>query len=670
MSEGARTVRPTEAAVPPGPTPARRTRTRDRASWLRSLLGRVSPWVAVPVALYLVLGLSGVTLSSIGAPGLRENPDSIAGAMLFGANAIRTDEYLTSSPAAIAVTVTGETGSLNPLVAPDQFSHTLPSGAVSGVVFFDGTLLRSGLPDQMTFALRWWLPFLLLALGAPALMRALTGSRWAGLVMAGLVVTSPASAWWSFSTIGIIGYTVAGAAALLSCAAALRQPRSWWRVAVWGAAAAVLLARTPFHYQPWAIVLAPALLAVVIVPMVADRAHRRTNLLAVGGVGVLAVLLAGGVLLEDLTSIRATMGTVYPGSRVDGGGGVPFEELFGGTALGTLRQQAVVGTNPSELSSSFTVIAVWAVVLLAGALVWRRAAHRAALVTTLVFTGAWAAWATIGLGTIGTHIPVLSMVPAGRAGDVLGYLAILLGCLTWQALPDRASLRPALLAAGGSMLVAGWAGSLLQAETLPGLTTVQVWLSSLLVAAISFTVAWRPRWWGGPVAALVCAAAMVWNVNPVLVGLGDLRGSETAARVANAGEDARAAGDAWVSDDIYVDALLVANAVPSLSGRQLAGPDKAAWEQLDPGAAHEDVWNRGGSFITFDWTDAAELTFSNPVADVILVSGSPCALAEQWPDLTAVVSAEDLSGSGCLTPDWTFSWDGAERTVYEVTPAG
>jgi len=132
---------------------------------------------------------------------------------------------------------------------------------------------------------------------------------------------------------------------------------------------------------------------------------------------------------------------------------------------------------------------------------------------------------------------------------------------------------------------------------------------------------------------------LIWNVNPVLIGLADLRGSAVARDMLESGADAREHGAVWATDDVYVDALLTATGVPSLSSRQLAGPERDAWAQLDP------------------------------APDVIQISGSPCVLADRMPDLTTIVASHELDLE-CLTEVDTFTWNGEAKRVYEVTARG
>lgn len=654
---------PGAPSTPPEPVPTPRP-----AAWRRWL---PSPWIGVPVACYLLLSLLGVTLSSIGTTYLREDPGTPSGDQLLQAAVTRSDEFLTSSPLALGVLATGEADDWNPLTAPQAFTTMLPDTPVSSVVLADGAVLRWGtfLPHEMLFAARWWLPLLLLVLGMPALLRPLTGSRWPGLFAAALIAFAPATAWWSLSPLQLWGFAAAGTAALYRCAVlagTAGDRRTWWRTVGWGLLSAWLLARTPLQYQPWALVVAPVVLALGIVPLLVERATRVRRAVAVGAVGLLSLALAGAVLWENRASIAATAGTVYPGSRVSTGGPVPVEQLFGATALADLRRIPIIQGNPSELSSGFVVAGIVAVALLAIGVTYRSREHRAAVWAVLVCSAPWVAWVTISFGGIGRHIPLANLVPPERAGTMIGYLAALLLCLVLPGWRDRAPWRMVAAITAAAVLAAGYASSQMIDSYLPGLTPTRVWFSLVILAAVVALLVARPRWWGGYAAGSLAAFLLVWQVNPVLMGLGDLRGSAVADQMLAAGREARDAGTLWVSDDKTVDALLTATGVPALSSRQMAGPDREQWLRLDPDAASEQVWNRGGSFVEFDWADQAEPTFANHGEDQIVVTVSPCALAERFGELDHVVSSTPIE-EDCLTPVGEFGWGGVDRYVYAVS---
>ncbi|MEV7972700.1 hypothetical protein [Cellulomonas sp. NPDC089187] len=634
-------------------------------TWRRFL---PSPWIGIPVLCYLLLTLFGITLSSIGAPTLREDPGNPPGDQLFNPALTRSDEYLTSTPLALGVSATGQSEDLNPLTAPQGFTTMLPSSPVSSVVLADSAMLRLGpwLPDQMLFAARWWLPVLLLVLGLPALLRPLVGSRWPGLFAAGLIAFAPATAWWSLSPLQLWGFTAAGAAALYRCATSASERRPWWRTVLWGMAAAWLLARTPLHYQPWMLVVAPAILAVGIVPLMVGREGRRRRIVAVVSVGVASLALAGAVFWENRASIAATSGTVYPGARVSTGAPVMVEQVFGATALADLRQLVLTDHNPSEISSGFTVAGIIALALLAVGVRFRSAQHRAAVWALLIAALPWVLWTTVNFGELGGRIPLANLVPPERAGTMIGFLAVLLLALVLPGWRQDAPWRVTVAITAAVILAAGYASSVLVETTLPDLSTKQIWLSLAVLGLVVAVIVSRPRWWGGYAAGSLAAFLLVWQVNPVLVGLGDLRGTATADAMIAEGERARDAGVVWATDDMTVDALLSATGVPSLSSRQMAGPDLDVWHRLDPNDDAERVWNRGGSYVEFDWTAEDELSFANVGEDRIVISGSPCAVAERMPELDRVVSSSRISAP-CLSPVETFRWGALDRYVYQVS---
>lgn len=624
------------------------------------------PWhIVVPVLIYLALVVAGVNQSSIGI--MHEHADTLHSPMLLQPQNGRTDEFLTSTPIQTGAAVTGRVDLTNPLSAPQAFLNQLPAGPVSALVLPDGTAMLLGphVPPEMLVALRWWLPFLLLALGAPALFRLLTGSRAIGWFAVVLVVLSPLSAWWSFGTVQLVALTVSGGASLVLGARAAEEGRLL-PASGWCLLCAVLLARTPLTYQPWALVVVPAVLLAVVLAAVSDSERRRRTLLVIALTGALTLALFAGVLLENRASIDATLGTVYPGQRLASGSANPFQNLFGATSLGVLLLRPVVhGTNASELSSGYTVAFLWVAVLVLQGLSFRSRGHRLAVMTLATFSVFWMVWSTVDLGSWAAHVPLVSLVPSFRSTSALGLLAVLLLCLVLPAAPKRGSRAFALAAGIATAAFAGLAGLLVRERNIPSMSVMGVVLSTLLLAVTVFWCTRTPRDPRPYVMAGVLAFLLAGLVNPVLVGLGDLHHSPPARQMLAAGSTARQSGGVWASDSLPVDALMLATGVPSLSGRQLAGPNPTAWHALDPDPRVETIWNRGAALVRFRWTDSAGLRLSSPRADEIFVDTSPCTLADREPRLTHVVSSRPMAGS-CLRDDGTFDWSGGTRHVYRV----
>jgi hypothetical protein len=427
---------------------------------------------------------------------------------------------------------------------------------------------------------------------------------------------------------------------------------------------AALLTHTAFHYQVWVIVLLPGVLIPVVAALLAERERRRATLAVVGAVGVLTVGLLGAILWDNRDVVAAMADTVYPGQRRTSGVALTVGALFGATALGGIEYQIPQNTNQSEITSGFNILVVLVVVLVA--LGGRPSqARRWAFAAISAVVACWLVWMTVNLGAVGRAMPLASVVLPDRARQVVGCLIVVQLCLLLPGLPRR-SVRQA---AAGALLMgwlAAWAASDLSNHFMPEYRTSAIALSAVGVAVVAFALIWRPDRPAGYVLATLGALALVARVNPIMVGLPDLRESEAATRLREAGVEARAEGTLWATDSLLTDTVLMANGVPSLTGRIMAAPDREEWLRLDSDDTREDVWNRGGgTYIWASWEDRADIELVNTSPDVVIIKTSACALGEVFPELGHIVASRELDDS-CLVADGQFTWAGAPRYVYEV----
>ncbi|MFT4262300.1 MAG: hypothetical protein QM572_02865 [Nocardioides sp.] len=641
---------------------------------VRQVLGGGRAIVAVPVLVYLILCAGGITTSNIGA--LYATTPADVPHQIGAAQAVRADEFMTESPISLGWIATGGHGIDNPLSVPPNFFSQLPIGPVSSIVFFDGTLakLATPLPDSVVFAARWWLPTLLLIIGLPLWFRQISGrSRW-GYLASALILLSPSNVWWSGRPVNTLGFMFAAAALMIAAYHALSAGRRWPGA---GAilAAAVLIARFPSYYQPFAIILGFPVLVSTCLYILLQRDRAAPRWTAVGMTGALSGALVAGTMAENLDAIRAGLHTVYPGQRISTALQLPFGKVFGAPVLASLesiQSTLAPNTNATEASSSFVILLPIAALLMVPSLLpLRSVALRGILrpeqaVVAVWFTAAvlWLAWCTLGLGPMTGHIPLLNLVPALRAANDAGFLAIVTFCLALPRVPSGARVLAAVAAALTliATAIAGWSW---QHTGMPGLTHEAIAVASVIAASVVGAIV---MWPGRPVPLLLALAALLalsGRANPVIAGLGDLRSSPAAARLMAEGAAARSDDTLWASDSPYVDALMFATATPSLSGRQQIGPDQRAWTVLDPDRTHEDVWNRGGTYIRFQWNSDTSITWSNPTIDQIVMATSPCALAEREPRLTHILSTTRLNDP-CLTPAFRMRWQGQRFWAYTV----
>lgn len=635
--------------------------------------GRAARWrrglpLTVPIAAYLLLVLLGVTTSSIGVYWLREDPAHPLGVQLGQSATVRSDEYNTESPLWLGQLALGPHESVNPLsVSPDFFAQ-LPDGPVSSVVFFEGTALELGpwLPDRTLFAAKWWLPALLLAIGMPLWFRQVTGSlRW-GYLGALLVIVSPSSMWWSMRPVNTLGFMFAGCALGIYAMRHVDAGR-WVRATLAFLGAGILIARFPSYYQPLAIMIGFPVVFATAAWALARPGRWRDNLIGLGALGLSAALWTGALMLENLPAIRAGLDTVYPGTRTSTSESLPFGRVFGATNFGWLESvgSTAVGTNHTEIASSFTVLLV-VVAFLVVAQPWRGTREAQAAFWPVFAVGLfWLSWCTIDWGGLGAHLPIVNRVPGFRASHGTGFVAIFAFCLFMTQWRKSSRWAVPITAGLATAWVSAYAGASLRASFLPGLTTKMIWFSAAVAALAVFGLVRWPHRWQSLAAAGLAATAMTYGANPVLIGLGDLRDSDAAKMFLEKGEASREDGSLWASNSSYVDALMFATGTPALSSRQQIGPDVDEWERLDPARVHEDAWNRGGTYINFDWTSDPGITWTNPSPDIVVMHTSPCTVADRIPELQHVVSDKPLTDS-CLTPAGQFEWSGVDQYLYAV----
>jgi hypothetical protein len=277
---------------------------------------------------------------------------------------------------------------------------------------------------------------------------------------------------------------------------------------------------------------------------------------------------------------------------------------------------------------------------------------------------AWLLWSTVTLNSLGTSIPIFNLVPPARAAQTVGFLAVPILAIVLSKI-GRVSVPVAVGAAVSCTFITLYAGSSL-IPTMPSMSPKFVILASAVVFAIVLGLSLRPtnRIW---LTAAGCAAVLtVFAANPVIFGLGDLRGTPAASYLEAQGKVARGSDSLWVSNAMDLDGLLIATGVPTLSGHQVTGPVRSEWLKLDPTAKYEGIWNRGTSYLEFQWTtdNTPQITIGS-TPDQIVVTVNPCRLNSLGFKVSGLLTRDDLDLS-CLTPERTVTWGGAPARTYRV----
>jgi hypothetical protein len=621
--------------------------------------------VLLPLLTYALVTLTGASTSSIGISLLRGAKP--LGHMFGTPLLIRSDEYLTAAPIEIGVLAHGN-AVFSPLAnGPDLIYQISSGGFFETILFLEGNLLRLGpwLPDPMLFAAFRALPFLLVALFLPPLLRRFGASRplsWLGVVLA---LCAPAALWWSFMPIRVLAFAVTGSY-LLILARDRFVRRSWWLGVIWAVLAGGAIARLGTYYVPWGLTMGIPLVAATAAFLLADKPRWKIGFGTLGLSAAVSIILYVGTLVENRSALKAELSTVYPGMRRSTGTARGAGELFGSPGVYWMKGlKDPIILNRSELATAFTITAVWALLL------WL---HRRGNLTRPVtwvtgvlagFTVLWLSWVMVDWGSVGAHIPVLSLVLDRRSAQTVGFLGAILICLVLSQLTRERRWQIAIVAALGCTMLTAYGVSRLQIDALPDLTTPQVWVSAAVTGVVVLVLTRWPDHWAPTTALAVSLGLIALTVNPIILGLGDLRDSQPAEQVRQFAAEARSDGGLIATDNPSVTSLLAANAAPTLTGFQVTGPVREKWKLLDPEGQYETEWNRGASYIRRSVKDGLSApTVSNPNKDIIEITADPCELTQRM-KLSFILSSVPQHGE-CLTPETKFKWGGQMVHSYRV----
>lgn len=626
------------------------------------------------VLVLAVLSLANLTTSSIGLHVAGDQPNSAD--VIFGEpRPIRSDEWNRGTPVILGTFLDSwNSDALTPFEERDVRFGWIGEKVLPSLVYPERALVGL-LPSRMGFFMFLWIPQIVAVSAVAAFLR-LTG---VGRIssMAGGVATSlgAASAWWSYHGSQLV-WPAALAVSLLMLAwlvrtagspQATRPPAQRALTVVLAVCAGLLLTRYPLLYAPWAIPTV-MIFGALIIDLWRSQPMRRGTLKLLAVSASVAFVIAGLSVASQSPRLSALAGTSYPAARrfVGGSEGMP---LFTGAHMyysQTDRGTVINGSNLSESATGPVVLILVALLLLWVAKVeGRHRPEHLRIGTTATVVAVLLSWGLTEWPTTLSSLNPLTVIPGFRIGQIIGVLALpFVWIVISQVTAGSAVRRRAWLAAGAGAIVVVISAidGVRYRQLFPLVTANETWLTAFALAGATAYFVWKPaRPKAAVPLALFIAVSAAW-VNPLVRGVGDLYDSTSAARVREVVVSGRVA-----SDQIGLDALLIANAIPTLGGQLNWGPDEEAWAVLDPEGVSREAWNRGASSLQFAWNSSAPgINISAPFPDVVMVEMHPCSPALKKFGVEWVMSSQQLEAA-CLAEALQFTWGGLPRWLYAVT---
>ncbi|WP_336631588.1 MULTISPECIES: DUF7657 domain-containing protein [unclassified Microbacterium] len=640
--------------------------------------GVLAAGLGLLAAVFVVLVATGVNGTSSGAFHAMVSTGADP-ALLFGQpNLIRTDEWNVQTVWAIAQFQQGlpainETfpGGMDPTVPQD-----LPR--VDWSVAF-----RPHLWGFMLFdvghgqAWKWWLPVFGLAAAAYTFALTLMPRRVLTALTLGIAFTaSPFFAWWLLQT---TLWPAAWGFAVLAATVWILRTTSRVAVVVWAVLVGYLTVVMAMGiYVPFIIPIVIVVAAVVVgLGLEARRDVGWRPVLRRLGVLVLAGATAGVVLGVWLVTrwhtVTEFLSTAYPGERLEATGrgahAVAGAALFGSSFTNSLRNAGTfLDGNASESATFFLPGVFLGAVVLWFAIVQRRRGRGVPWALVLGYVALLVLLAFIfvpGWDAL-SHLLLLDRSTGTRVRIGLGFgsmviLVMLLARITKETRPGWA-----VSLVGPAVFVASQVAIAVALHRLaPQLLAASgIWWAYAAVGGVVILAAARGWRSVAAIGMLVISVVATYGINPLYVGVFDLRSTAPAQAVAEI--DATAPG-AWVGiGDALPTAILLESGATAYNGFQGAPIDEM-WAQIDPDQRFEYEWNR---LAGISWTPGeGDPVVSNPYPDQIRVTFDACARFAQE-NVRYVLSDVEGVGGPCLTPLRSFDLPSGPLSIWEVVPAG
>jgi hypothetical protein len=383
-------------------------------------------------------------------------------------------------------------------------------------------------------------------------------------------------------------------------------------------------------YPPWEVALTYLFVAILIGLVIRDRLYRKWRRPSRSLVlsAVIAILIAAGLGVAFLLACKPAMqlmaGTVYPGRRINAGGGYSLGFLFKGMYNPVTSYSSTPGeANNSEAASFFYVFpAILAALCLSrrlarglGAVGWMLVGY----IILILFYGA------VGLPFRLAKISLLGLMAVNRVDIGLGLASIILTLLVLSQLAERGEptlSRKAAVAAsvvlGFLVLVGGIEASSVRHGFPPIGAIVMVCLAACLASYFLLTA--RQSAFCYIIAAAVIASSSFFN--PLSNNIKFLYGSEIATEVQKL--NGQSGGHPlWVCYGPTYPGILVW----LLGGRSVVGiqwpPQVEFWRRLDPAGEYKDLYNRYAHVQLKYEKDDGEVSFDLPKTDTLVVGLSP-----------------------------------------------
>lgn len=634
-------------------------------------------FVTVFFAIAILMGINNSSMGLLTDDG-NQSSTLIAGEP----RTVRSDEFLRGSPTALSFLQGSEPETPFDAYGAQKINNLNDadgSTIINNLLGFDGLLIykiSQALPLDSAYSLSSMTSLLYTLILLPLFLIRIGINPWLSALTTSCIVASPVTQWWSLTPLGPIANSSGAAFFALSFVFFQRPKNSFFsilKLAVLGFLAIAFIARVPFTYQPWAIPIGLVFFSIALA-YYAFTEKSRVNVRRFTGLMVTAAFTVAIQLFMNSSSFSALAATVYPGERRStAAASVP---IWSGDLTWTLQhvtQSDLISSNQSELSLGLLVLFPFILIsIFLSHTVERKPFAKLyfMVLSPFLVSAIFLLWVAAPWPSRTLSNNPLVFFPPDRVQQILGLVALIILPIALTLLFNlekqvgRKKVNLAILFSSILMLIPVVQANQDFSNVFTSKSIVPPWSIWVFAFVGLFVVAFALRFNVSKFSLmpiLVFTLFSSFNINPVYIGLGDIIESPIAKSINQLGN-----GESgyWAGDDIFVDALITANGVDHLSGQQNSGPNRDYWKRLDPNELFINSWNRGASYVTFDWKeDDTSTSIENPAPDIIKIAIDPCGEDADSISLKWVLSSKSLENN-CLDLKNESYWMGAKRFIY------
>ncbi|MCB5953238.1 YfhO family protein [Enterococcus sp. BWT-B8] len=587
---------------------------------LYQTIDRYRYWIAAAcIAIAVLLELSGSSIAS-----WRDYISMENDGLLVGVNRpIRSDEWAVNTPMTMSQYYNGYSAVSNIIrgtLTDVSIVYGQPAFSLNLLfrIFSVGYVL---LGTSYGLAFFWYARLVVLFLVTYEFVKLITkGNKPYALLGSILITFSPIVQWW-FAINGLVEMLIAAQLSILLLDKYIKTDNSKKRALYF---VLILLCAGNFiltFYPSWMIPVAYVLVGCILWIFIENRSilkFKRIDIITIACMTILFAAVIGYVFSSSIDTINSVMNTVYPGARVELGGGYEIKNLWGGftNLFFPFRPYADIH-NTSEMAVFLDLFPLGIVLSLF--YMFKDKKKDTLMIILIIVSIFLLVWMTVGYPEIVAKITFLDKTQSRRAYLGLGLANTFLLLRVLSLMEVKIKPLWGFLTAGLYAVIAAWANQQQYPIFLRHpLAILAVFFLTFSMGALVICLNRKPKLVTAFIGLIVLISG--FSVNPIQQSTDSIEKSKLAVSLKEIQKEEEGT---WIVEGtgLPMNNILIMFGLPTINSTNVY-PNLDLWESIDEDKKYEDIYNRYAHIVirAVASEDPAEGSFELVQADVFIVN--------------------------------------------------